>query len=159
VRALALVAILLLFLCVVLFVAGRRARAAKRAAEADDAASKWERVRDQIGKALKSHQGATVILITGFRVPSQAAGHALRQSLEERWSDRVEVTWEGDPPVQPHWAVVTTTETVLVTPILERQWLARMRAICETYDCGISFIEVLWGGSPPTLAPLTPDSV
>ncbi len=158
-RALFSTAILLLLLGVVLGLGRRRAQGRRRVAEAEDVAADWERVRDRILKALDGRQGTTVILITGFRVPSQDAGHALRRSLEERWSDRVEVTWEADPPMEPHWAVVTTSETVLVTPILQRQWLARMRTICEAYGCQISSFGALWGGAPPTQAPSTPDFV
>lgn len=143
-----------LVLCAVLMFARWRGR--RRTAAMEDVRSEWERVRHQITKALEGHEGTTVILITAYRVPSQAVGHGLRQALEARWSDRVEVEWNADGPSESHWSVVSTTETVVVTALLERQWLARMRTICETYDCEISSVGVLWGGSPPTRVPTVP---
>ena len=137
-----------LLLCAVLMCARWQER--RRTVAIEDVSSEWEGVRRQITKALDGHEGTTVILITGYRVPSQAAGSALRQALEARWSDRVEVEWNADGPSEPHWSVVSTTETVVVTVLLERQWLARMRTICETYGCEISSVGVVWGGSPPT---------
>jgi hypothetical protein len=137
-----------LLLCAVLMFA--RGQGRRRAAAMGDVTSEWEGVRHQVTKLLEGHEGTTVILITGYRVPSRAVGNALRQALEARWSDRVEVEWIADGPLEPHWSVVSTTETVVVTALLERQWLARMRTICETYGCEIDSVSVLWGGSPPT---------
>jgi hypothetical protein len=143
-----------LFLWAVLLFARWQGR--RRTAAAEDVRSEWEGVRHQIAKALDGHQGRTVVLITGFRVPSQAFGNGLCQALEARWSDRVEVEWNADGPSEPHWSVVSTSDTVVVTELLERQWLARMRTICETFGCEVSSVGVLWGGSPPTQVPPVP---
>ena len=128
----------------------------RRAAALEDARGAWEGARHQITKALKGHEGGTVILITGYRVPSQGVGNRIRQALETRWSDRVEVEWNPNGPSEPHWRVVTTTETVVVTALLERQWLARIRTICETYGCEVRLLSVMWGGSPPSQVPSVP---
>ena len=154
VQPLAVLGLLVALLGIALALAMRRLQAERRASQEADVALEWERVRKRIATLLADCQGSTVVLITGFRVPTETAGHALRGALTERWSDRVEVTWEGASH-DPHWRVVTTTETVLVTPVLERQWLARMRTICMDYGCRIGSCGVLRDDSSPTQAPLT----
>jgi hypothetical protein len=157
-RALALVGIVFVALCIALVLSMQRLQAQARAAKADDEALEWERLRKRIAEMLEDCHGSTIVLITGYRVYSESAGHALRQSFEVRWSDRVEVTWKAESP-QPHWAVVTTSETVVVTPVLERQWLGRMRTVCKAYDCQVSSCGVLWGGAPPSEASVVSEPV
>jgi hypothetical protein len=117
------------------------------------ATGRWEPVRHAIDKQLKGRAGSSVVLITGYWVPNQLAGDILRQRLLERWPDKVEVMWY-EAHSHPRWAVVTTTETTLVTPVLGRQWLARMRLVCERERCRLSHLSLLWGGSSPTSDPV-----
>lgn len=158
-RVIAFVVIVLVSPLVVSLVAIRRGRARRRAAKAEDVAFEWERARNGIAKLFEGGQNTTVVLITRFGVSSEAAGHSLHRALVARWSDRVEVVWQEDPPSDPHWEVVTTTETVLATPTLERQWLGRMRTVCDTYGCRVSSFGVCWGDSPPSQAGMAPDFV
>ena len=128
----------------------------RRALEAiEDSNWPWEQDRRKIDELLNGRWGSTVVLITGYHVSSEAAGQLLRQRLSERWSDRVEVVWEEAPHRDPRWVVGTTSETTLATPILGRQWLARMRTVREWGGCGIAHFGVLWGGSPPSPAPVS----
>jgi len=127
----------------------------RRAREAiEDSNWQWERVRRRVDELLDGRWDSTLVLITRYQVSSESAGQLLRQRLSERSSDRVEVVWEEAPHKDPRWVVVTTTETTLVTPILGRQWLARMRTVCEWGACDMAHWGVLWGGSPPSPAPV-----
>ena len=127
----------------------------RRALEAiSDSNWRWERVRCKVDELLDDRWDSTLVLITGYHVSSESAGQLLRQRLSERSSDRVEVVWEEAPHKDPRWVVFTTSETTLVTPILGREWLARMRTVCEWEGCDIAHWGVMWGGSPPSTEPV-----
>ena len=99
----------------------------RRALEAvEDSNWQWERHRRRVDELVNGCRDSTLVLITGYQVSSEAAGQLLRQRLSGRWSDREEVVWEEAPHRDPRWVVVTTSETTLATPLLGRQWLARM---------------------------------
>ena len=151
-RELGFAGIIFIAFCIALIARMRRLQVAGRIAEADDMAFRWERLRERIHTLLDNLQGTTVVLVTGFRVADEAAGQSLRQYLQALWSDRVELSWQADRPSDAHWCVVTTSETVSVSPILERQWLTRMRTVCYTYDCKVSSLSVLTADGPPTVA-------
>jgi hypothetical protein len=118
----------------------------------EDSNWQWERLRHRLDELLSERSGSTLVLITGYGVPSEAAGHVLGVRLSERWPDKVEVVWEEIPHADPRWVVVTTSETTVATPLLGRQWLARMRTVCEWGGCAVAHFGVHWGGSPPTPA-------
>ena len=143
-----------ILLVAILFLSGvvwyRRAQERTRQGAIDDANWDWERVRRHLDKLLMEAMGRSVVLITGYRVTDQASGQLLRQRLIDRWPDRVEVVWDKGR-TDPCWVVVTASEATRVTPVLGRQWLARMRTVCDGEGCAIAHYEVHWGGSPPTL--------
>jgi hypothetical protein len=114
---------------------------------------RWEPVRLAIDNLLSDRMGTSLVLVTGYRMQSHEAAEDLSRRLKARWSDRVELEWRDGRP-DPHWAVVTTTETTVVTPLLGRQWLTWMRTVCARERCRISHFGVVWGGSPPTAAPV-----
>jgi hypothetical protein len=63
-RALAVVGIVLMALCIALSLSMQRLQAQARAAKAADYSRQWERLRKRVQEMLEGCQGGTVVLVT-----------------------------------------------------------------------------------------------
>jgi len=114
----------------------------------------WDRIRTWVDKLL-FQSGRPVapvcVLMTHYGLAIEAQARALHDWIATETDDYVQM--KADPEHVGHeWLVVTTTESLTVTPAAAADWVQRMQGVCGRFPSRIAGLEVIWGGSPPVSA-------
>jgi len=89
--------------------------------------------------------------MTHYGLAIEAQARALHDWIATETDDYVQM--KADPEHVGHeWLVVTTTESLTVTPAAAADWVQRMQGVCGRFPSRIAGLEVIWGGSPPVSA-------
>ena len=114
----------------------------------------WDRIRTWVDKLL-FQSGRPVapacVLITHYGLATEAQAGTLHDWIAAETDDYVQMKADSEH-LGHEWLVVTTTESLAVTPEAAADWVQRMQGVCGRFPSRIAGLEVIWGGSPPMSA-------
>jgi len=142
--------IILAALIVVLIVFRRRRSEPRLERPPED----WDRIRTRVDKLL-FQSGRPVapacVLITHYGLATEAQACTLHDWIAAETDDYVQMKADSEH-VGHEWLVVTTTESLSVTPAAAADWVQRMQGVCGRFPSRIASLGIIWGGSPPRSA-------
>src|SRR6266699_3057079 len=150
-RAIALVILAALIVVLIVPDIARRRRSQPRP---EWPSEDWDRIRSSVDKLLFQSGrpvAPTCVLITHYGLATEAQARALHDWIAVETDDYVHLKPDSEH-VGHEWLVVTTTESLIVTPAAAADWVERMQGVCGRFRSRIAGLEVIWGGSPPMSA-------